>query len=127
MTNQIRNRFATKLPISLTTTYFVAGGVVYIYKAFSTICPKYNVMLQKCDLAVSESGEVLKNRGIVDVTTLTAEIRKLITLGGVEEYDEQAGSLLYFLDLPEERLAGVIDSIKTTRAIAASTLALYSL
>lgn len=125
MTNQIRNRLATKLPIALTTTYFVVAGIVYIHKSFTANSLEYRQMVRQADLVVLDSGDIIKNRGIVDVTALSTEIQTLITLGGLEQYDDQDSPALYFLEVVEERLCDILKSIKTTRAIAASTLSLY--
>lgn len=125
MTNQLRNRLVTKLPINMSTTYFVVAGIVYIHKSFTTNSLAYRQMVRQADLVVLDSGDIIKNRGIVDVTALSTEIQTLITLGCLEQYDDQDSPALYFLEVTEERLGDILKSIKTTRAIAASTLSLY--
>lgn len=124
MSNSTRNRLATVLPIDLTTTYFVANGIVYVYKTFLTNDPKYQSMLRQCDLAVLSTGDIIKNRGNVDVVALSLEIQNVISLGGVEAYDNQ-NPVLYFLEVPEQGLGPILDSLETTRAIANSTRTLY--
>lgn len=125
MTNQTRNYLATVLPINLVTTYFVANGIVYIYKTFLTNDPQYQSMLRQCDLAVLSTGQIVKNRGNVDVVNLSYEIQNLLNLGSVDAYDEQVNSVLYFLEVPEGELGPILDSLETTRAIAQSTRTLY--
>ena len=41
MTTPALNRLATQLPLDLITTYFVANGIVYIYKTFLPNSPNY--------------------------------------------------------------------------------------
>lgn len=125
MTNQTRNHLATVLPINLVTTYFVANGIVYIYKTFLPNDPQYQSMLRQCDLAVLSTGEIVKNRGNVAVVELSYEIQNLLNLGSVAAYDEQVSPVLYFLEVKDGELDMILDSLATTRAIAQSTRTLY--
>lgn len=120
----MRNRLATLLPIAQTKTYFVVGGVVYDYVTFNTTSPEYRQMVAKSDLVVLGSGEIIKNRGIVDVVVLSAELQKLIALGSVAEYDAQGTNPVYFVEVPEDGLPKVIKSLPALRAVSASAVAL---
>lgn len=122
--SQIRNMLTTQLPIKLTTAYFVIGGVVYIHSTFNPTSSKFLEWVQHSDLVVLDNGQVIKNRGIVDVSTLAKEIQKVV-LNGLDAYDA-SNPTLYFAKLSEKQFnAYDVEKFQTLRSVAASVLSLY--
>lgn len=112
-----------RLPIQLITTYFIIGGVVYIYKTFNTSTHEYRKWLLQADFAVTCDGSVIKNRESMNLRVITDEIQKVVRYG-LKTYDATYPQL-YFVELSEEDFINQTpEQFKTIRQISSSARAL---
>ena len=106
-----------RLPIQLITTYFIIGGVVYIYKTFNTSTHEYRKWLLQADFAV------IKNRESMNLRVIIEEIQKVVRYG-LKAYDATYPQL-YFVELSEEDFINQTpEQFKTIRQISSSARAL---
>lgn len=112
------------IKITLTTGYFVIGGVIYIYSTFDTNNSKWREWISHSDLVIYDDGTIVKNRGIINIKKVTEELRKMIQQG-LAVYDQSFPELKFVL-LKEEQF-NLYDPqyFQLQRQIANSALNLY--
>lgn len=110
--------------ITLTTGYFVIGGVIYIYSTFDPNNHKWREWISHSDLVIYGDGTIVKNRGIVNIRKITEELRKVIK-DGLDVYDQSFPELKFVLLKDEQFNSNDPQHFQLQRQIAQSVLNLY--